>query len=431
MLLNEANNILLVDCDNFYVACERIFAIKLRNRPVLVLSSNDGIIVARSPESKALGIPMGVPKFQWNDVILKNNVITLSSNYELYGDISSRVMNILKQHSSDVEVYSIDEAFLSLNANQPDQNLQLATQIRKQINQWVGVSVTCGIGASKTLAKVAVEFAKKRPQYQGVLDLNTTEQPIEEFLEQLPVSDVWGVGRRYSDLLVKNKISNARQLRDADDAWIRRNLTVVGLRTVWELRGLSCIPLEQSPQPKKSLICSRSFGRAINSLSDLKEAIATHTERAAEKLRRQQSIADTIQVFIETDRFKLQEPQYSNSITLKMEQPTAYTPELISTAIAGLERIFEANFNYKRAGIMLLGICPEHQMQQGFWGRAYTERDKQAMAAVDAINARFGKGTIKLATACLTQNQNWQPRCDIRSPRYTTRWDEMKIVRAI
>jgi DNA polymerase V len=426
--IRRDTKILLVDCDAFYCSCERVFNPKLKHRPVIVLSNNDGIVVARSKETKALGIPMGAPRFQYDDLICRHDIAVLSSNYELYGDISRRVMGVLAQFSPLMEEYSIDEAFLSFPINQRPPCTLIGCEIQQRVKQCTGIPVTVGIGPTKTLAKVAVEFAKKNPEYGGVLDLSVPDCHINDFLDQLPVSDIWGVGRHYNELLVNNNIKTARELRDTSDDWIRHHMTVVGLRTVWELRGIQCLSLKLAP-PKQSIICSGSFGRPIDSLIDLKEAVATHVTRGADKLRRQHSIAHSIQVFIETNRFKA-EPQYSNAITLKLDQPTAYTPELVQVAMAGLERVFKPQFNYKRAGIMLLGICSQEQVQGGFWGRAYSDRDKKAMAVVDQINARFGKGTIKIAACCLTKEQKWQMRCDKRSPRYTTRWEELMVAKA-
>lgn len=416
--------IALVDCNNFYVSCERVFNPRLQGRPVIVLSNNDGIVVARSQESKRLGIPMGAPRHHWEDVIQCHDVAVFSSNYELYGDISRRVMNVLRRFSAEVEVYSIDEAFMAMPVASRADTERLAAEIRETVRRWVGIPVSIGIAPTKTLAKVATEFAKKSPEYQGVLDIS--DEP-EGFLEGLAVADVWGVGRRYSEKLARHGINTARELRDAADWWIRKYLTVVGLRTVWELRGIKCIGLELAPPAKQSIICSRSFGRGIAALVELKEAVATHAARGAEKLRRQNSIASSIQVFIETNRFK-DEPQYGNCITMQLEQPSSYTPDIVRTATAGVERIYRQGYNYKRAGIMLMGIVPEDQAQLGFFGRVRTERDRKLMDVIDEINTRFGKGTIKLAAMGL--KQSWQMRCQLRSPRFTTRWEELPVVRA-
>jgi DNA polymerase V len=427
--IRRDKNIMLVDADAFFVSCEQVFDLKLRNRPVIVLSNNDGIVVARSKEAKKL-IPMGAPRFQFDDIIWQHDVAVLSPNYELYGSMSARLMNILSQFSPNNEIYSIDEAFLSFAIKESKPCSVIAHEIRQRVRQWLGLSVTVGIGASKTMAKVAVEYAKKDPQYNGVLDLSRPDSNIDEFLDNLPVEDVWGIGRRYSELLINHNIKTALALRDANDEWVREHMTVMGLRTVHELRGIQCIPIELAPPPKQSIVCSRSFGRYINSITDLKEALATHVTRAAGKLRRQHSIAHSIQVFIQTNQFKTSDPQYSNSITIKLDQPTAYTPELMQAAQAGLERIFQPGYNFKRAGIMLLGLCSEDQMQGGFWGRAYIGRDKKAMEIVDQINARFGKDTIKIAACILTKDKKWQMRSDHCSPRYTTRWDELMIAKA-
>jgi DNA polymerase V len=418
--------IALVDCDCFYVSCERVFNPKLESRPVIVLSNNDGCVVARSKEAKALGIPMGAPRFQWEDVICKNDVAVFSSNYELYGDLSRRVIGVLEQFSPDVEVYSIDEAFLAFPAKLGKSVSRIAAQIRQRVKQCTGVPVTIGIGQTKTLAKVAIEFAKKNAEYNGVLDLSD-HSALDDFLARLPVSDVWGVGRRYTEKLARNGVSRARELRDLPDWWVRKHMTVVGLRTVWELRGVQCIPLEHAPLPKKSIICSGSFGRPIERLEELKEAVASSASRGAEKLRRQDSVASSIQVFIQTNTFS-SGPQYANAITLQLEQPTAFTPELVSAAVSGAERIYRPGYRYKKAGIMLLGISSQDHVQQGFFGRPYREREKRVMEAIDQINNRFGRGTIKVAAAGL--KQLWKMRCSNRSPRFTTRWSELPVVLA-
>jgi DNA polymerase V len=415
--------ILLVDCDNFYVSCERIFCPRLNGRPVLVLSNNDGIVVARSKEAKALGIPMGAPRFQWEDIIIRNNIEVFSSNYEFYGSMSRRVMNVLNQFSPEVEIYSIDEAFLHYPDTASIAYAEIATQIRQTVLQWTGLPVTVGIGATKTIAKVAVEFAKKETKFNGILDLTDTSI-LDGYLTKLSVGDVWGVGRRYAEMLAKKNITTARALRDLPDGWVRKRMTVVGLRTVWELRGISCLSLELAPPAKQSIICSRSFGRPIETLPELKEAVATYVSRATERLRRQSSVAAGLQIFIETNRFK-DEPHYGNAITYRLEQPTAYTPDLVRIATTGVERIFQNGYQYKRAGAMLLEITPQDRLQRGFWGREYNEREKKAMAVVDQINARFGKGTIKVAATGL--KQSWQMRSEMRSPRYTTRWGEIPV----
>jgi DNA polymerase V len=423
--MNEV--IALVDCDCFYVSCERVFNPKLESRPVVVLSNNDGCVVARSKEAKALGIPMGAPRFQWEDVFCRHDVSVFSSNYELYGDLSRRVMDTLGQFSPEVEIYSIDEAFLRFPADGRTPCEAIAAQIRRRVKQYTGVPVSIGIGPTKTLAKVATEFAKKKGEYNGVFDI-TDHTSFDDFLEKLPVGDVWGVGRRYSELLTRNEIRTARELRDAPDRWIRKQMTVVGLRTVWELRGIQCIPLELAPQPKQSIVCSRSFGRAVETLTEMKEAVASYMSRAAERLRRQSSVASSIQVFIETNRFN-SDSQYANAITLQLDQPTAFTPELVRAAACAVERIFKPGYRYKRAGVMLLGIAPQDQAQYGLFSRPYSEREKRMMEAIDQINAKFGKGTIKVAATGL--KKLWEMRCNLRSPRFTTRWSELPVVAAL
>jgi DNA polymerase V len=279
----------LIDCNNFYVSCERVFNPKLEGKPVIVLSNNDGCVIARSNESKALGIGMGVPVFKCKDLIKKHKIQVYSSNYTLYADMSQRVMDTLAQFTSDVEVYSIDEAFLSLSEFMSLNLTEYARDIRSTVKRWTGIPVSIGIGSTKTLAKVANKLSKRNPQYGGVFDI-TSHTQMNELLEQIRVEDIWGIGRQYTKLLNQNGIYTALQLKNASDTWIRKHMSVSGLRTVWELRGISCIPLEEAPPSKKAIISSRSFGRPVESLEELKEAIASYISRASEKLRAQQSV---------------------------------------------------------------------------------------------------------------------------------------------
>ena len=298
----------LVDCNNFYVSCERVFQPCLNGKPVVVLSNNDGCVIARSEEAKALGIPMGLPFFQMRERFTGHTIETYSSNYALYGDMSTRVMTILKQFSPEVEVYSIDEAFLNLAGCGNGDLISYGHLIHRSVKQWTGIPISIGIGETKTLAKLANRLAKRSDHVQGVVDL-TSSQHQDDILASIPVKDIWGIGRSYSRLLQSNGIRTALELRDADDRWIRQQMGVVGVRIVWELRGISCLPLELSPPPKKSLMVSRSFGRPIATLDEMREAVATYTTRAAEKLRRHRLAAGILSVFLMTNRFKEDEPQ--------------------------------------------------------------------------------------------------------------------------
>ena len=349
----------LLDCNNFYVSCERLFQPALRGKPVVVLSNNDGCVIARSDEAKALGIPMGLPAFKLADLRHEHPIEVFSSNYTLYGDLSARVMTTLTQWAPAVEVYSIDEAFLDLSGLSTHDLTGYGQTLRATIHQWIGISVSIGIAPTKTLAKLANRLAKRSPQ--GVIALTVTPE-IDATLACTRVEDIWGIGPGYTRRLKAHDILTAIQLRDADDRWIRQQLGVVGQRIVWELRGISCLPLELCPPLKQSLMVSRSFGRPITSLTEMREAVATYTTRAAEKLRRHRVAAGVVTVFLMTSRFT-EEPQYSNSVTMPLPVATQDTAELIRYALRGIEHIFREVYHYQKAGVILTALVPAHQIQ--------------------------------------------------------------------
>ncbi len=350
----------LVDCNNFYVSCERVFNPLLCNKPVVVLSNNDGCAVARSNEAKALGIPMGAPAFQYAALFKKNKVVVLSSNYTLYGQMSHRVMQTLAQFTPDFEIYSIDEAFLQF-IDEPGL-LPNAQKIKQTVWQWTGIPVSIGIAPTKTLAKVANRYAKKHLPQEGIFMLNDPELQ-KTILTDFPVEDVWGIGRQISHLLYRNGIRTAWEFACMEDRWIKKNLSVVGLRTAWELRGVSCLSLQEAAPPKKSIVCSRSFGREVFDEADLAEALATYVATAAEKLRAQGSIAAFIEVFLNTNRFK-EENYYGNAIHLTLPQATDYTPFLIHYAKHGLHKIYKSGFGYKKIGVLLGGLVSSKALQR-------------------------------------------------------------------
>ena len=324
----------LVDCNNFYVSCERTFNGALHSRPVLVLSNNDGCVVARSNESKALGIKMGQPVFECRELIEQHHIQVFSSNYPLYADMSDRVMQTLATFSPRVEVYSIDEAFLDLSHVPREQLHAYGHQIRETVWRFTGIPVSVGIASTKTLTKVANEVVKKNPVYRGVLSLmHTSEEELDELLETLPVEDVWGIGPRYTRLLQSRDILTAKDLKYAEQRWVRRHLTVVGERTVLELRGIACIPLETQAKPKKGIMTAKSFGRSVESREELEEAVATYTARAAEKVRKQGSAVSSISIFLHTNAFQKDAPQYGNSLTRVLPFPTSFTPDLFNVAL--------------------------------------------------------------------------------------------------
>lgn len=421
------STIALVDVNNFYVSAERVFNPKLEGVPVVVLSNNDGCVVARSQEIRALGIPMGEPWFKLRDLAKKHGIVALSSNYALYADISNRVMTVLSDFSPRQEVYSIDECFLDLEGI-PDLT-QTGQTIRQRIRKWVGVPVCVGIAPTKTLAKLANHVAKKRPQYQGVC--NFKEMPvgdIDQILASIEVGEVWGIGRKLNAHLQGGGIQTVKQLRDFDILRLRRRFGVVMERTVRELRGEPCLEMAEVSPPKKQIISSRTFGRYVTDLHELEEAVSTYMSRAAEKLRRQASVAATAYVYIRTNPHKDGEPQYSPGMMIGLPHPTNDTRKLVQAVLACLHRIYRDGFRYQKAGIMLSDITPEG-ISQGelFASQSITPKASKLMSTLDQINRKMGKGALKLASDGV--EQEWKMKRGNKSPAYTTRWDELPVVR--
>lgn len=395
-------------------------------KPVVVLSNNDGCAVARSNEAKALDIKMGTPIFQLQDFVRKNKLVWLSSNYALYGDTSNRVMQTLYQFTPKIERYSIDEAFLVLDGFNTLNLTDYCKYIRQTVKQNTGIPVSIGIGQTKTLAKIANKIAKKNPKLDGVFDI-TQQTDIDELLKGIEVGDIWMIGYRHTAFLNSFGIHTAFELKYANDGFIKKNMTVTGLRTVWELRGTPCIPLEEITPPKKAIVSSRSFGRPVESLNELKEALASYVCRAVSKLQRQDSLASIIQVFIATNPFKEKEPQYSNSINLKLSVPTSDTSILLHTAHDLLEKIFKPGYRYKRTGILLTDFIPDNQITfDMFVESKRTDRNKELWKAIKDINQRWGKDTVRVASAGI--KQPWKMRQARRTQRYTTQWDELLTV---
>lgn len=411
----------LVDCNNFYASCERVFDARLIDRPVVVLSNNDGNIVARSNEVKALGIENGAPLFQSLPLLEAHDAAILSSNYALYGDMSHRVMTVLSDFSDEMETYSIDEAFLRLHINPRESFAELGREIRRRVLKHTGIPVSVGIAETKTLAKIANHHAKRSAKTKGVLDL--VRSPYQELaLSRVPVANVWGVGSRYARMLEANDIATALDLRNAPDGWVRDKMTVVGLRLVQELRGVPCLPLEITPPAKKLLTVSRSFGSATDCFDELRAAVVFYVSRAAEKLRRQNLAAGSITVFIETDRFK-QEPQYSNAVTLTVAPKSDSTIELRELALSGLAKIFRAGFRYRRAGVTLNGLEFADRLTKRLWEDDCYERHRQLMTAIDRLNGKYGRDTVRCGL--FPSEGVWRTCFRQRSPRYTTSWAEI------
>ncbi|THB64267.1 MAG: Y-family DNA polymerase, partial [Desulfovibrio sp.] len=401
----------LTDCNNFYASCERVFCPHLTGEPVVVLSNNDGCVIARSNEAKAIGVKMGEPAFKREDFFRANKIHVFSSNYALYGDMSGRVMRTLARFTPDMEIYSIDEAFLDLG-HMFGRNLdELGREIRDTVKQWTNMPVSIGIGPTKTLAKIANRVAKKHPEQGGVLDLCPLlgTPAMDRLLGKVEVGDVWGVGRRYTAMLARHGIFTARALRDVDRDWARRKMTVGGLHTVLELRGTSCIDLEHAPPPKKAILCSRSFGRAVRVRSEMDEAVAAYASRVGEKLRAQNSVASAVMVFIMTNPHK-KTPQYADSFSLPLPVATAYTPTLMAAAQECLARIYKDGYIYKKAGVMLTGIerAGGRQLSLLDLPPSDTPRQEALMRSMDAVTAKWGRGTLQYAATGL--GRPWKMR---------------------
>lgn len=416
----------LVDCNNFYASCERVFNPSIDGKPVVVLSNNDGCAVAMSNEAKALGIKIGTPLFQIKSMIAQHDVQVFSSNYELYGDMSRRVMSIMEDFSPYVEYYSIDESFLGMDWYQGGLT-EVGTRLRNQVKQWTRIPVSVGFGRTKTLAKIANRFAKRNKELNGVFDI--VDYPdIDGLLKKLVVEDVWGIGPRNSKKLNAKGIFTAYDLKKAPDDWIRKYLGgIVGLRTVWELRGISCIPLEMGHKDKKQIISSRSFGHPVERISDMREAVSSYMTIAALKLRGQNSLASTVSVFIGTNPFNPNDKQYHTSLVKKLPFPTNVTADLISEAIDLLTKVYQDGFRYKKAGVILSDIMPESSISEYlFIDRDKFQEQTRLMKTIDTLNERYGKGTVQNASIGI--NKTWSMRRERMSPRYTTSWDELIVV---
>lgn len=414
----------LIDCNNFFVSCERVFDPRLIGKPIVVLSSNDGCIVARSKEAKSLGIPMGAPAFEYADLFRKYNVKVLSSNFTLYSDMSQRVMRTLERFSPEIQIYSVDEAFLVLDV--PDV-VAYCQEMRRIVLKNTGIPISVGVGTTMTLSKVANDIAKKDASCQNVFSLENPEVQ-EKVLQQLPVEDVWGIGRRIADFLHRQNIHTAGEFKDADDNWIRKNLSVVGLRMAWELRGISCLSLEEAPPPKKSITCSRSFSHMISDLDELLEAISSYAARAAEKLRDQESMASYIDVFLMTNKHH-DSPYYVNQVQIVLPQPSNYTPKLIHYAKEGLRHVFREGLQYKKTGLTLGGLVSSHAYQLDLFveRNGSQEKEKAIMQVVDQLNHQYGHRIVKTAAEGI--EQPWKPKRENCTPHYTTCWNEILTIK--
>jgi len=414
----------LVDCNNFYASCERVFHPKLNHKPVIVLSNNDGCVIARSNEAKALGIKMGEPAFKIKQFLRDNNVAVFSSNYALYGDLSSRVMRVLWELSPEMEIYSIDEAFLDLHGFDGKQLFEFGQTVRNTVMQHTGIPISVGIASTKTLSKVANHIAKKHKRDVGVFVLNN--QVIEPVLKHFPVGDIWGIGRRYAEFLKSHNIHTALEFRNTNANWIRKHLTVMGTRMIKELSGISCLPMEFVTPDKKAICTSRSFGVMVEDIAQLRESVSMYATRCAEKLRKQKSCAGIINVFIQTNRFKPELPQYYNGRIIKLQVPSNSTAELIYHSVRGLESIYKQGYKYKKAGVIVTGIMPSNQVQQSLFDVMDRDTDQIITKTMDIINSRMGRDMVRYAVQGF--NRKWRLRQEQLSPCYTTRWSNLLTI---
>lgn len=414
----------LVDCNNFYASCERVFNPRLQGKPVIVLSNNDGCVIARSNEAKELGVGMGVPVFKIEKLISDQHIAVYSSNYSLYGDMSQRVMEVLSQHTPEIEIYSIDEAFLDLSGFESRGLDSYAHQIRNTVKQWTGIPVSIGIAPTKTLAKVANYFAKRDPDKKGVCNLSHPSD-WKEALAHIPIDKIWGIGPSYQYLMGLYGIKTGLDISHASPGWIRKHMGIVGVRMLEELQGNPCLDLDLSPAPKKGICSSRAFGKRVEDLRELEEAVATYIARAAEKLRKEHLATGVLTVFITTDPFR--DNFYSNSSTVTLPVATNFTPELAHYALRELREIYREGFLYKKAGVYLQDLVSENRVQQNLFDSMDRTGGARLMKTMDRLNFLMGEGTIKLAAQGLSPQ--WKTKFLQRSPRYTTHWDEILRVR--
>jgi DNA polymerase V len=416
----------LVDCNQFYVSCERVFQPRLEARPVVVLSNNDGCIIARSPEAKALGLAMGAPYHLHRRTLARHGVEVFSSNYALYGDMSRRVMETLAAQAPEIEIYSIDEAFLNLAGLESRGLADYARHLQATVQRHTGIPVSIGIGPTKTLAKVANHLAKAQPDAGGVCDLTAVD--LDRSLAHVDVKEVWGIGRQWAAWLEGQGIHTARDLRRADAKAIRRHMTVVGERLVYELNGRSCLPLELVAPRRQGLTVSRSFGRPLTQLDRIKEALLQFVGRAGEKLRRQHLMTSHLMLFVMTNRFSTTRPFYGQSATMRLPYPTDYTPDLIRAAVPLLDRIYRPGFHYQTCGVMLMDLSPAAYHRRDLFDTRDQVRQAQLMRALDSLNADYGARTVHIGSFG-GNRPAWAMRQAFRSPRYTTNWQELPVVR--
>lgn len=411
----------LMDCNNFYASCERVFNPALNGKPIVVLSNNDGCVIARSNEAKALGIKMGIPAYQIKDDIQNYGIAIFSSNYTLYGDMSSRVMSILSSLAPEIEIYSIDEAFINLDGINDLQSL--GNKIVTQVVRDTGIPVSLGIAPTKTLAKIANKFAKKYPAYNRLCIIDT-EEKRSKALKLIDIAEVWGIGRKQAAKLEKQDIKTAYDFTQLPGSWVRKNMTIIGERTWKELRSISCIDIETAPPSKKQICTSRSFGKMVEDIDTLAEAIATHASVCAKKLRQQKSYAMSLMVFIHTNNFREDLPQYWKNTVIHLPVPTNDTLEIVHHALAGLKSIFMAGYQYKKAGVIITEITKSVQL--GLFDKINRDKREKLMNAIDTINGAHNNH-VKLAVQ--GNGRDWKLKQEQLSQRYTTDINEIITIK--
>ena len=417
----------LVDCNNFYASCERVFQPQLAQQPVVILSNNDGCVIARSNEAKALGIPMGAPAFQYKPLFKRENVQVFSSNYPLYGDMSSRVMNILSQYTPNIEIYSIDEAFLQFKGFDYFDLEKQGQAMKQQVQQWTGIPVSVGIAPTKALAKIANKISKKfTSKTQGVYLMKTEEQRIKA-LKWTAVEDIWGIGRRHANRLKSKGIHTAYDFSNLPDSWLRKHMSVLELRLKKDLLGLPYLQLNETQSNKKSIATTRSFKTHLKEYHEIEERIVTYATSCAEKLRKQGSSCNALLVFIRSNPHKEGNPYYRNSRIITLPYATDSNITLAKYATLGLKQIFKDGIDYKKAGVILMGLTPTKEKQLDLF---HTDQNKHdaLMGAIDHLHRRFGPHQIKLANQDL--NATWKMRQEHLSPRYTTEINDIIRVKA-
>ena len=414
----------LVDCNNFYVSCERVFDPYLAKKPIIVLSNNDGCVISRSNEAKSLGIPMGAPFYKYREIIEKNNIEVYSSNYQFYGDMSQRVMKSLGMiiPKQDIEIYSIDEAFIRLDGYERPDVIDLSIEIKKNILNWTGIPISVGIAQTKTLSKVASHIAKKNTS-TGVFDIRNNKLQ-EQILSNFQIEDLWGISYRWGKKLRKLGINNGLDLRNSDTKFIRKKFNIVLERMVYELRGIPCLDIEKVTN-KKSIMSSRSFGKLVTELESLEQAISTYATIACEKLRHQNSKSQGIYVFLQTNRFRKDLPQYRRSMKYKLDLPTSDTGYIINAGKKILKKIYRKGYHYQKCGIMLFDLSSKYIQQENLFVKS-NQSNEHLMESLDTINKAMGSDTVFFA-AKGTQN-NWKMRRNKLSSRYTTNWMELPKV---